>query len=206
MKQVAWKLGIITLTTITVIMINVLIKIVMTMVTKPTSWQIVESLVGELVDLVDHLGKVLVELLNLGGKNNVLKWKVFGILYFRNFSHIHEVLEGRYLVIWNLSLPFQPLLIFSSYKPKKFTITITIIITIAIAIAIIIITNVKDTDLPFPVAIWSWQEVPESQEEKVWLKPSGPAWQMKMDVLMMMVSLEDEDGDSDDDDDGQSRR
>ena len=38
MKQVAWKLGIITLTTITVIMINVLVKIVMTMVTKPTSW------------------------------------------------------------------------------------------------------------------------------------------------------------------------
>ena len=64
------------------------------------------------------------------------------------FSYIHEVLEGRYLVIWNLSLPFQPLLIFSSYKPKKFT------ITIAIAI-IIIITNIKDTDLPFPVAIWS---------------------------------------------------
>ena len=70
------------------------------------------------------------------------------------FSYIHEVLEGRYLVIWNLSLPFQPLLIFSSYKPKKFTITITIIITITNAI--IIITNVKDTDLPFPVAIWSW--------------------------------------------------
>ena len=58
----------ITPTTITVIMINVLIKIVMTMVTKPTSWQIVEGLVGELVDLVDHLGKVFVELLNLGGK------------------------------------------------------------------------------------------------------------------------------------------
>ena len=58
----------ITPTTITVIMINVLIKIVMTMVTKPTSWQIVEGFVGELVDLVDHLGKVLVELLNLGGK------------------------------------------------------------------------------------------------------------------------------------------
>ena len=57
----------ITPTTITVIMINVLIKIVMTMVTKPTSWQIVEGLVGELVDLVDHLGKVLVELFNLGG-------------------------------------------------------------------------------------------------------------------------------------------
>ena len=60
----------ITPTTITVIMINVLIKIVMTMVTKPTSWQIVEGLVGELVDLVDHLGKVLVELLNLGGKTS----------------------------------------------------------------------------------------------------------------------------------------
>ena len=55
----------ITPTTITVIMINVF---VMTMVTKPTSWQIVEGLVGELVDLVDHLGKVFVELLNLGGK------------------------------------------------------------------------------------------------------------------------------------------
>ena len=68
------------------------------------------------------------------------------------FSYIHEVLEGRYLVIWNLSLPFQPLLIFSSYKPKKFTITIII----TIALAIIIITNIKDTDLPFPVAIWSW--------------------------------------------------
>ena len=60
----------ITPTTITVIMINVLIKIVMTMVTKPTSWQIVEGLVGELVDLVDHLGKVFVELLNLGGKTS----------------------------------------------------------------------------------------------------------------------------------------
>ena len=60
----------ITPTTITVIMINVLIKIVMTMVTKPTSWQIVEGLVGELVDLVDHLGKVLVELVNLGGKTS----------------------------------------------------------------------------------------------------------------------------------------
>ena len=68
------------------------------------------------------------------------------------FSYIHEVLEGRYLVIWNLSLPFQPLLIFSSYKPKKFTITIII----TIALAIIIITNIKDTDLLFPVAIWSW--------------------------------------------------
>ena len=44
----------ITPTTITVIMINVLIKIVMTMVTKPTSWQIVEGLVGELVDLHVH--------------------------------------------------------------------------------------------------------------------------------------------------------
>ena len=59
-----------------------------------------------------------------GRKNIVLKWKVFGILYFHNFSHIHEVLESRYLVIWNLSLPLQPLLIFNSYKPKKFTITI----------------------------------------------------------------------------------
>ena len=57
----------ITPTTITVIMINVF---VMTMVTKPTSWQIVEGLVGELVDLVDHLGKVLVELVNLGGKTS----------------------------------------------------------------------------------------------------------------------------------------
>lgn len=62
---------IITLTTIiTVIMINVMNKIVMIMVTKPTSWQIVEGLVGELVDLVDHLGKVLVELVNLGGKTS----------------------------------------------------------------------------------------------------------------------------------------
>ena len=60
----------ITPTTITLIMINVLIKIVMTMVIKPTSWQIVEGLVGELVDLVDHLGKVLVELVNLGGKTS----------------------------------------------------------------------------------------------------------------------------------------
>ena len=66
------------------------------------------------------------------------------------FSYIHEVLKGRYLVIWNLSFPLQPLLILKSYKPKDTT--ITIIITIAIAI----ITNVKDTDLPFPVAIWSW--------------------------------------------------
>ena len=83
----------------------------------------------------------------------MLKWIFFEIMYIFVveeifFSYIHEVLEGRYLVIWNLSLPLQPLLIFNSYKPKKFTITITN--------AIIIITNVKDTDLPFPVAIWSW--------------------------------------------------
>ena len=68
------------------------------------------------------------------------------------FSYIHEVLEGRYLVIWNLSLPLQPLLIFSSYKSKDTTINIII----NVAIEFIIITNIKDTDLPFPVAIWSW--------------------------------------------------
>ena len=71
------------------------------------------------------------------------------------FSYIHEVLEGRYLVIWNLSLPLQPLLIFSSYKSKDTTIAVFITIIITVAIAIIIITNVKHTDLPFPVAIWS---------------------------------------------------
>ena len=49
--------------------------------------------------------------------------------------------------------------------------------------------------------------MPESQEEKVWLKPSGPAWKMMLVtvMMMMMASLEDEDDciDYDDDDEGE---
>ena len=50
-----------------------------------TSWQIWEGLVGELVDLVDHFRQVVVKLVT-----------------------IHEVFEGRDLVVGDFPLPLQP--------------------------------------------------------------------------------------------------
>ena len=60
-----------------------------------TPWQIWEGLVGELVDLVDHFRQVVVK-----------------------FVTIHEVFEGRDLVVRDFPLPLEPV----SRESSKFLI------------------------------------------------------------------------------------